>query len=62
MLVWLGLLVFSLVEALAVSVSAKGSDMTGLREVLAVSLIVFVVSLRVTWGTLAAFVVAMLTI
>lgn len=61
-LVWLGLLVFSLVEALAVSVSAKGSDMTGLREVLAVSLIVFVVSLRVTWGTLAAFVVAMLTI
>ncbi|THJ64609.1 hypothetical protein E8P82_14655 [Arthrobacter echini] len=60
--VWLGMLVYVLIEALSVALSVEESDSKILGEGLAVSLVVLLVSLRVTWGTLVAFVMAMLTI
>lgn len=59
---WVGLVMLVLIEAFSVALSVEGSNVKSLGEGLAVSLVVFLVSLRVTWGTVAAFVVSMLTI
>lgn len=60
--VWIGLLVVVLVEMVAVAWSLEGSDSDGLTELLGVALLVLFVSVRVTWGALATFVVVMVAI
>lgn len=60
--IWIGLVILVLIEALSVVLSVEGTDVKSLSEGLAVSLVVFLVSLRVTWGTVVAFMVSMVTI